>query len=596
MSAAIAETPKTEQQAVTGRKVLVAEDSPITHELLKLLLSQRGHQVDIATDGVKALEALSTKDYDVALLDYHLPGMDGLQVAAAVRKGGSGRKRPRLIAITADVEGLLANAEGCESFDHIIPKPLDIYHVGTLVEEQAALGDEQRAGSEPQPVAQPQFAARATQAPPSYLEGLGYEFLVWPDDIEATRLSARAMQATLGDQRFDAILIKRPVTAEELATIWRRKSLYVLPVIDLTGTLGPKADLDASKLDAGETDKLAQLIRDFQDRRARLHRDLLFSESRSEQLLGRVFVSDLPLTASLDPASRTSVTYNTTLASSVAARDAESLCEQGLFKRMFFDRFYVCARCNSTRTHVREECAKCRSADLKEEPYLHHFKCAYQGAESEFRDGDSLVCPKCRRELSHFGYDYDRPGTMIVCRACRHAASEPAIGFVCLDCGSHANSEACATRDVYSYELTDQGKGFAEYGQGVLGKARSVLRFAELPMELVVVLNAAAKRFNDEKIPFTLVNIFYEKEREITAEHGARQFAQARDLFIENMRAALGRDDMVVKGQSYDFALLQKIDPAQARADFDELRTRAQKTVRFDLGARFQAFGPEDFS
>ncbi len=596
MSAAIAELPKGVPQAVNGRKVLVAEDSPITHELLKLLLSQRGHQVDIATDGLQALEALRTRDYDVALLDFHLPGMDGLQVAAALKKGATGHKLPRLIAITADVEGLLAHEEGCENFDHIIPKPLDIYQVGKLVEEQAALGDEQRAAGQSEPAAQPQLVARAARAQPSYLEGLDYQFLAWPDDLEATRLSARAMQATLGDQRFDGILIKKPVTAEELATIWRRKALYALPVIDLTGTLGAKADLDASKLNAGDTDQLAQLIRNFQDRRARLHRDVLFSEVQSEELLGRVFVSGVPLTASLDADSRSFVTYNTTLASSVVARDAESLCEQGLFKRAFFDRFYVCARCNSVRLHVREECAKCRSADLTEEPYLHHFKCAYQGPESEFRQGDSLVCPKCRRELTHFGYDYDRPGTMIVCRACGHAASEPAIGFVCIDCGNHADSEASNTRDVYSYELTEQGTGFAEYGQALLGKARSVMRFADLPMELVVALNAAAKRFNDDKIPFTLVNIYYEKEREVAAEHGARQFAQARDLFVDNMRAALGKNDMVVKGQSYDFALLQKITPTRARADFDELRERAQKTVRFDLGARFQAFGPEDFS
>lgn len=594
MTAAAAEAPQSAQQPVAGRKVLVAEDSPITHELLKLLLNQRGHQVDIATDGLQALEALRSRDYDVALLDFHLPHMDGLQVAAALKKAANGGKVPRLIAITADVEGLLAHEEGCENFDHIIPKPLDIYEVGKLVEEQAEEGD--RAAEVRSAPAAAADEPRARHAPPSFLEGLGYQFLVWPDDLQATRLSARAMQATLGDPRFDGILIKEPATPAQLAMLWRHKALFALPVIDLTGTLGPKADLDGSKVSAQDRDVITGLVRRFQDQRARLNRDLLFSEVLSEQLLGRIYVSGGKLTAALDPMSKSLVSYNTTLGEAAAAREANSLCEQGLLTRTFFDRFQICPRCESSRMHVREECAKCRSANLAEEPYLHHFKCAYQGPESQFRSGDALICPKCRRELSHFGYDYDRPGTMIVCKACGHAASEPAVGFVCVDCGGHVDSDACNTRDVYSYELTEQGVGFAEHGRAFLGEAARVMRFAELPVELVVALNGAAKQYNEQKVPFTLVNIFYEKEREITAEHGARQFAQARDLFIENMRAAVDKTDMVVKGQSYDFALLRDIDPEAARAEFDELRERAQATVRFDLGAKFQAFGPEDFS
>ncbi len=594
MTAVAAENLPTIPQPLPGRRVLVAEDSPITHELLKLLLNQRGHQVDIATDGLQALEALRTRDYDVALLDFHLPHMSGLQVAAAIKKAADGRKVPRLVAITADVEGLLAGEEGCENFDHILPKPLDIYQVGKLVEEQADLAD--RLAATAKPATEQSKSAKAERPSPSFFDELGYQFLSWPQDLDANQLSARGMQATLGDPRFDGILIREPVTPDELVTLWHRKALFALPVIDLTGTLGAKADLDASKLSAQDAELIAQLIRRFQDARTRLHRDLLFSEDLGEELLGRVFVSGHALTAARDPASKRLVSYNTTLSGPLVAREAEALSDQGLFKREFFDRFHVCARCKSSRMHVREECPKCRSAELVEEPYLHHFKCAYQGPESEFRQGDQLVCPKCRRELSHFGYDYDRPGSMLVCKACGHAGSDPAVGFICLDCGAHANSDSCRTRDVYSYQLTDQGVGFAEYGRSFLGKARDALRLADLPLELVVALNTAAKQFNEEKIPFTLVNIAYEKEREITAEHGARAFAQSRDLFIENMRAALPKTDLVVKGQAYDFALLRDIEPKQARGDFDKLREAARATVRFDPGAKFQAFGPEDFS
>jgi hypothetical protein len=237
------------------------------------------------------------------------------------------------------------------------------------------------------------------------------------------------------------------------------------------------------------------------------------------------------------------------------------------------------ARCDSARLHVREECSECHSSDLVEEPYLHHFKCAFQGPESQFRRGNGLVCPKCRRELSHFGFDYDKPGTMIVCRACGHAASEPVVGFVCLDCGAHADSGSCPTRDVYLYRLTEQGTGFAEYGHSFLGKARHALRFTELPIELAIALNATAKKFNEDKTPFTLVNIFYQNEREIVPEHGAHQFAQARNLFVENLRASLSGPDIAVKGQSYDFLLLHDMEPARVEEDFDALKATGTRAL-----------------
>lgn len=602
MTSAPAEAIKEEPQSssTSGRKVLVAEDSPITHDLLKLLLNQRGHQVDIAVDGRQALEALRRNNYDVALLDFHLPQMDGLQVASTIKREAQGRRIPRLVAITADVEGLLSHEEDCENFDNIVPKPLDIYQVGKLVEEQAEAADklaEQEAGETAAPAAVAEVTREDEHRVPAFFADMGFEFLVWPGDLDDVRLSARGMQATLGDSRFDAILVKEPPAIEDLSALWRHKALYVLPIIDLTGKLGVHADLDASKLSGRDSEEIGKVISLFQDQRSRLSRDLLFSETLSDQLVGRVYVSARPLAPSYDPGSTSLVSYNVALRGTLASREAASLCEQGLMRRKFFDRFYFCPRCDSTRMHVREECASCRSANLSEQSYIHHFKCAYQGPEAEFRQGDDLICPKCRRELSHFGYDYDRPGTMVVCGSCRNAASDPAIGFVCLDCGGHIDSEACQTRDVYSYELTDKGMGFAEHGRAFLGEATNVLRFAELPIELVVALNVAAKSYNEKKVPFTLANIYYSKEREITAEHGARQFAQARNLFIENLKSALDhKDDMVVRGQSYDYVLLHDIEPRAVESQFQDLVREAQSTVRYDLGTRFKAFGPEDFS
>jgi hypothetical protein len=111
-----------------------------------------------------------------------------------------------------------------------------------------------------------------------------------------------------------------------------------------------------------------------------------------------------------------------------------------------------------------------------------------------------------------------------------------------------------------------------------------------------MALNDAAKQFNEDKTPFTLVNIFYKNERAITSEHGSHQFAGARDRFIENLRSELGNSELVVRGpSSYDFALLPGIDPQQATRGFANLRQRAAGSLSLDLGATLKAFGPEDF-
>ncbi len=590
MSAPVVKKVEAEPRHSGARRVLVAEDSPITHDLLKLLLSQRGHEVDIATDGLEALKALRDNNYDVALLDFHLPHLDGLQVAATIKAEAHGRRIPRLIAITADPEGLLSSGGNCENFDQILPKPLDINQVGNVVESQADIGDRQVQAEYHAP------AAAAVAPTPTILDGLSHTFLALPEDLDATHQSSRALQASQGDPRFDAIAIKAPVSADDLAAIWQRKALYALPVIDLTGTLGIKADLDASKLEAHETDQIDRVIQRFRDRRSHLHRDLLLSDDLEDRLLGRIFVSGKPLTATLDPASRTCVTYNVTLAESKATSEAKSLCAKGLLKPEFIERFHVCSRCDSERIHVRNACPKCRSSNLAEEQYLHHFRCGFQGPKSDFVQGLHLVCPKCRRPLSEFGDDYGQSAMMFVCRSCGHSDSKVDIGMVCLDCNAHHPWESCRSRDAFSYQLTDQGTGFAEYGRSFLGLFQKPLRFEELPRKLVLALNDAAKAYNENRTPFTLVNIFYKNERKITAEHGVRQFAEARDQFLENLRSALGTSKPVVKGpSSYDFALLPGVGPAQAQRDFAGLRERAASTLRVDLGATLKAFGPEDF-
>jgi CheY-like chemotaxis protein len=586
------------------RRVLVAEDSPVTQDLLKLILTQRGHEVDIADDGEQALSALRKHPYDVALIDFRLPKLDGLQVAQQYRADKNGSVQARLIAITADVEGLLSHKENCENFDQIIPKPLDIYEICNVIEQVAAIEpSEPDAGAKDatrsaqtggKRMALGNGAASARTAEPAWATGL--ELLRWPDDFDQSRFTAAGYNAATGDLTIDAILIKGAARLADVEQIWERKQLHLFPIIDLGGELGPHADLDASRLHYGSGEAVRGLVQSFHQRRGELHRDLTMTADLGEKLLGRMFVSNQKLTAAYDTGEASLICYNLPLGNADVVREAEKQCKNGFLQREFFDRFHFCYRCGSSRMHVREECPECRSPELREEQYMHHFRCAYQGIESDFRRGDKLICPKCRQALSHFSVDYDKPGAVMLCGRCRHTSSEPAIGFVCLDCSAHVDSDAAAAKDAFSYVLTEEGTAFLQMGRALRGPTQQTMRFSDLPLDFVVALNGAAKTYNETRTPFTVLNLSYENEREIVRETGMRQFSQARDLFLENLRNLLREKGIVIKGRSYDFCLLAGLPPADAEGSVADIRSEATAGIRLDLGVKIRVFGPEDFA
>ena len=587
---------------VAAQRILVAEDNETTQELLKFLLLQRGHEVDIVADGAAALDALNSESYDVVLMDFHLPKMDGLKVTSAFRSDAPQKNQPRFVAITADLEGLLGTEGNCETFDGVLPKPFDLERVCQVVEgevQEVYVAKGEPAGLSPDMVRSSRLQPRPElpDAANSPIQSLGHEFLRWPDDFDGDRLSARFLHAVLDDSgRFDAIVLREPASVDDLTAIWSTKSLHVLPIIDLTGRFAPAADLDGASLSFGETAKVETLIADFHQRRARLHHDVLYSDDLDTKLLGRMFVSAAQLAPAYHPASRCLIAYNTALHSTAVEREAERLRDQGYVERIFFDRLHECSACGSSRFNIREECGKCGSPHLAEQAYLHHFTCAYQGPEADFREGDDLICPKCRKELAHYSVDYDRPGTVLVCEACRHAGSEPGVGFVCLDCHARASGDTVGTRDVYGYELTDKAIRYLETGRALLGRDQQALRLSALPLEVIVAVNAELQSYKSDAVPFALLDICYRNEREVEREHGARQFSKARDLFLENLKSILRKEDQVIRGVSYDFAVLVNVPPEEAQEGLEYLLSEATQGVKFDLGVVFNVFGPGDFA
>ena len=66
--------------------ILVVDDNPEIREIIQVLLGGEGYLVETAGNGVKALEMLSQREYDLIILDIMMPGLDGYQTCRKMRE------------------------------------------------------------------------------------------------------------------------------------------------------------------------------------------------------------------------------------------------------------------------------------------------------------------------------------------------------------------------------------------------------------------------------------------------------------------------------------------------------------------------------
>jgi CheY-like chemotaxis protein len=103
-------------------RILIVDDHADNARMLKVLLQKEGHEAGIAFDGPAAIAAANRQEPDVVLLDLSLPGMNGIEVAAKLRRDPE-RSRCVLVAITGHGKESLPSPS---LFDGYFVKPLDI--------------------------------------------------------------------------------------------------------------------------------------------------------------------------------------------------------------------------------------------------------------------------------------------------------------------------------------------------------------------------------------------------------------------------------------------------------------------------------------
>lgn len=105
-------------------KVLHVDDDPMNLRVVQEILGAFGHQAVMACSGREALERLSQEDFDIALLDIHMPGMSGIEVVQRLRAGGGPESATPVIALTADVYSRRPAEYLALGFNDFVSKPI----------------------------------------------------------------------------------------------------------------------------------------------------------------------------------------------------------------------------------------------------------------------------------------------------------------------------------------------------------------------------------------------------------------------------------------------------------------------------------------
>jgi two-component system sensor histidine kinase/response regulator len=115
--------------------ILLAEDNPVNQKLAVRLLQKRGHTVTVAGNGDEALAALTKTSYDLVLMDVLMPGKDGLEATAELRRRekNSGLHTP-VVAMTA--LAMKGDKERCleAGMDGYLSKPVRPQELDSILE------------------------------------------------------------------------------------------------------------------------------------------------------------------------------------------------------------------------------------------------------------------------------------------------------------------------------------------------------------------------------------------------------------------------------------------------------------------------------
>ncbi len=127
--------PRESAERTARHRVLVVEDSTESQLVVAAQLERLGYDFEIVGDGVSALEALQNSTFSVALVDWHLPGMDGLEVIRRLRMLESERGWTRIPVVSLTARNMPGDIDACLSAgaDEHLVKPAGLAALSSVL-------------------------------------------------------------------------------------------------------------------------------------------------------------------------------------------------------------------------------------------------------------------------------------------------------------------------------------------------------------------------------------------------------------------------------------------------------------------------------
>lgn len=116
-------------------KILIAEDNKVNQLIASKLLEKFGYTIDLASNGLQAIEKLDREEFDVVFMDCFMPEMDGFRASSLIKREPEKYGLPRIVALTASA--LSEDKESCyeAGMDDFLSKPLVADEVSRVLTE-----------------------------------------------------------------------------------------------------------------------------------------------------------------------------------------------------------------------------------------------------------------------------------------------------------------------------------------------------------------------------------------------------------------------------------------------------------------------------
>ncbi|MFB6272581.1 MAG: hypothetical protein ABEL51_06775 [Salinibacter sp.] len=260
--------------------------------------------------------------------------------------------------------------------------------------------------------------------------------------------------------------------------------------------------------------------------------------------------------------------------------------ERRLLNGEFVMRQHACRNCGSAFLNFEEMCPHCGSNNIDADDLVHHFRCAFTGALSEYKKEEGkLVCPKCDRQLKQIGVDYDKPSVVHTCRRCHEQFQDPDVQTTCYQC-EHTNvPEQQVERQIKEYEVTALGEETAAHGLSdsllsILERESRVLDYATFQL---IVESEAARIERYQRSTSCLLMVRISGLNQLRMELGERSEEVIEEIATAFDNTLRSSDYLSARDESLYMFLLTETDQSGARRAGERLENNIEGVLHQNL-------------